>query len=307
MTVVEDQQHLDGGSIEGTSTLCRICGGPSDPVGVVYGRYSKRNYHMRRCPSCHFAFLVDPWLEFNRIYDERYYEGHGADPMVDYRFELDRPDRTIRTYEWAGIAEAVKEFMGRLDGLRWLDFGCGNGGLVRYLNSHTGVQAYGFDEGSIVAAARGQGIPILSSEQLAEQLGSFDVVTAIEVIEHTPQPLVTLREIRQTLRPGGLFFLTTGNAQPFADKLTRWSYVTPEVHMSYFEPLTLDVAMRSTGFRPERKPRGPAFDEILKFKVLRNLRMRRRNRLTDALPANLIGPLADRMRRLSEQPVGWAA
>ena len=285
---------------------CRICGGPSGAVGVVYGRFSKRDYHMRRCPSCHFAFLTDPWLEYDRIYNERYYEGRGADPMVDYRFELDRPNLTIRTYEWAGIARAVEEFIGHLDGVRWLDFGCGNGGLVRYLNANTSVQAYGFDEGSIVTAARQQGIPILSAEQLHEKAGSFDVVTAIEVIEHTPAPLDTLRQIRLALRPGGLFFLTTGNAQPFADKLTRWSYVTPEVHMSYFEPLTLDVAMRQSGFRPERKPRGPAFDEILKFKVLRNLRMRRRNSLTDALPANLIGPVADRMRRLSEQPVGWA-
>jgi 2-polyprenyl-3-methyl-5-hydroxy-6-metoxy-1,4-benzoquinol methylase len=261
---------------------------------------------MRRCPSCHFAFLADPWLEYDRIYDDRYYEGKGADPMVDYRFELDRPDRTIRTYEWVGIARAVEEFIGHLDGVRWLDFGCGNGGLVRYLNANTGARAYGFDQGSIITAARRQGIPILSAERLREEAGSFDVVTAIEVIEHTPAPLDTLREIRMALRPGGLLFLTTGNAQPFADKLTRWSYVTPEIHMSYFEPLTLDVAMRSSGFRPERKPRGPAFDEILKFKVLRNLRMRKRNPLADALPANLIGPVADRMRRLSEQPVGWA-
>ena len=226
--------------------------------------------------------------------------------MVDYRFELDCPNHTIRVYEWAGIAKYINELLGDLDGLRWLDFGCGNGGLVRYLRANTGVQAFGFDEGAIVTSARQRGIPILSAEELNEQAASFDVVTAVEVIEHTPDPLATLREIRSALRPGGVFFLTTGNAQPFAEKLTRWSYVTPEVHMSYFEPLTLDVAMRSVGFRPERKPRGPAFDEILKFKVLRNLRVRRRNQLTDALPANLLGPIAERMRRLSEQPVGWA-
>jgi 2-polyprenyl-3-methyl-5-hydroxy-6-metoxy-1,4-benzoquinol methylase len=261
---------------------------------------------MRRCPNCHFAFIADPFMAFDRIYDERYYEGRGADPMVDYRFELDRPDHTIHIYEWAGISQIVDELVGHRDGLRWLDFGCGNGGLVRYLNCHTNVSASGFDNGAVVTAARQQGIPILSAEQLGEQEGCFDVVTAIEVLEHTLEPLVTLRQIRRLLRPGGLLFLTTGNARPFADKLTRWSYVTPEVHVSYFEPMTLELAMRSTGFRPERKPRGPAFDQILKFKVLKNLRMRRRNPLTDALPAGLVGPIADRARRLSEQPVGWA-
>ncbi len=260
---------------------------------------------MRRCPNCHFAFIADPWLDFGRIYDEQYYEGRGADRLVDYRFELDRPDRTIRAYEWAGITQLVGEFVPPCDGLCWLDFGCGNGGLVRYLNTNTSVRAVGFDDGAIVVTARQHGIPILSSEQLGARKGSFDVVTAIEVIEHTPEPLATLRQIREMLRPGGLLFLATGNAQPYASKLRRWSYVIPEVHVSFFEPLTLEFAMRSTGFRPERKPRGPGLDEVLKFKVLKNLRIRRRNQLTDRLPANLIGPIADRMKHLSELPVGW--
>jgi hypothetical protein len=51
---------------------------------------------------------------------------------------------------------------------------------------------------------------------------------------------------------------------------------------------------------------GPGFDEVLKFKVLKNLRLRRRSPITDVLPASLIGPLANRMTRLNEHPVGWA-
>ncbi len=285
---------------------CRICGSASHPVGSVWGRYSKRNYSLRRCPKCHFAFIADPWLEFERIYDERYYAGHGADPLVDYRFELEHPQRTIRVYEWAGIGRLASELIGGLDGLRWLDYGCGSGGLVRHLNATTPVRARGFDEGAIVEAAAQRGIPILSAAQLLEAEGEFDVISAIEVIEHTPEPLQALRQMRRLLRPGGLLFLTTGNARPFADKLTRWSYVTPDIHLSYFEPGTLELAMRNTGFRPERRPRRAAFDQILKFKVLKNLHVRRRNPLTDVLPSRLIGPLADRMRRLSEQPVGWA-
>jgi 2-polyprenyl-3-methyl-5-hydroxy-6-metoxy-1,4-benzoquinol methylase len=285
---------------------CRICGSLSEPVGTVWGSYSKRNYHLRRCTECSLAFLEDPWLEFDRIYDQRYYEGHGADSMVNYLFELDHPDRTIRGYEWAGIGLLAHELMGGLEGLRWLDYGCGNGGLVRYLNANTQASACGFDEGAIVAAARQRGIPIMSSEELAEHEGSFDVVTAIEVLEHTLEPLVTLRQMRRMLRPGGLLFLTTGNAEPFAEKLTRWSYVKPEVHISYFQPKTLEVAMRDSGFRPERRRRSSAFDEILKYKVLMNLHLRRRNLLTDALPARLIAPAADRLRRVSAQPVGWA-
>jgi SAM-dependent methyltransferase len=252
--------------------------------------------------------VLDPWLDYAQIYDERYYDGEGADPLVDYRFELDQPERTIRRYEWAGIATLVAELTGGADAQRrWLDFGAGNGCLVRHLRTHGLADAVGFDEGAIAAEARRRGIAMLDADELASRQGTFDVVTAIEVIEHTPDPVAELRRMRALLRPGGLLFLTTGNAQPYADRLTRWRYVLPEIHISFFEPRTLDAALTSAGFRPEHARLGRGFDEVMKFKLLKNLRVRRRSALTDAIPAGLVGPAADRFVRLSAHPVGWAA
>ena len=171
---------------------------------------------------------------------------------------------------------------------------------------HTRAAACGFEEGSIAAAARERGITVLSADELEEREGTFSVVTAIEVLEHTIDPVAELGRIRRLLRPGGLLFLTTGNAAPFAAKLERWSYVVPEIHVSFFEPATLEIAMRKAGFRPERIHHDGGFDEILKFKVLKNLRIRRRNVLTDLLPAAPVAAVAERKVRLSEHPVGWA-
>jgi SAM-dependent methyltransferase len=287
---------------------CRVCGSTATlPAGEVYGKYSARSYALRRCPECHFGFVSDPWTDFAQIYDERYYAGQGADPLVDYAFELSHPDRTVRGYEWRGIAECVEACVGPLGSQRWLDFGCGNGGLVRYLRTATGLDAVGFEEGAIAEQARRVGIPILAREELEEQSGTFDVVTAIEVLEHTLDPVAELRAVRRLLRPGGLLFLTTGNAEPFADRLDRWSYVIPEIHVSFFEPVTLDRAMREAGFRPERRRHGAGFDQILKFKVFKNLRLRRRNWITDSLPSWAIGAAVEPRVRLSAHPVGWAA
>jgi 2-polyprenyl-3-methyl-5-hydroxy-6-metoxy-1,4-benzoquinol methylase len=289
------------------SSSCRICGAATHRVGPVYGDYSGRDYELRRCETCHFAFISDPWTDFERIYDERYYDGKGADPLVDYRYELAEPGRTIRTYEWHGVTRLIERLVGGLAGVRWLDFGCGNGGLVRYVRAHTDAQVWGFEEGAIAAAARRLGIPILSREALTEQAGSFDVVTAVEVIEHTLDPLTELRRIRGLLRPGGLLFLTTGNAAPFAAALERWRYVVPEIHVSFFEPATLRRALSESGFHPGEIPAGDGFDEILKFKVLKNLKIRRRSGLTDLIPARPVAALADRRVRLRHHPLGWAA
>ncbi len=287
------------------SHRCRLCGAGTNSLGSVHGSYSGRDYELRRCNRCRFAFIADPWTEFERIYDDRYYAGQGADPLVDYGFELAAPARTVRQYEWRGITRIVEGLLGGLEGVRWLDFGCGNGGLVRYVREHTGAAPVGFEEGAIASAGRELGIPILSDQQLAEHQSTFDVVTVIEVLEHTVDPLQELRRIREFLRPGGLLFLTTGNAAPFADHLLRWPYVIPEIHVSFFEPQTLRYALAQSGFEPARGP-GAGFDEVLKFKVLKNLRIRRRNLLTDVLPARPIAAAAERRVRLREHPVGWA-
>jgi SAM-dependent methyltransferase len=287
-------------------TACPICATESDVLAVVHGTYSDRDYTLRRCPGCRLGFLEDPWEDYARIYDAAYYAGAGADPLVDYHYELAEPRRTVRAYEWRGIARAAAALAGPVAGTRWLDFGAGNGGLVRHLRDTLGVDAAGFEEGAIAADAAGLGIPFLDASDLDAQAGTFDVVTAIEVLEHVLDPVAELRRMRQLLRPGGLLFVTTGNAAPHADKLAQWPYVIPEIHVSFFEPGSLATAMELAGLRPQPLGRTPGVDEIIKFKVLKNLRRRRRSRATDLLPAGPIARLGDHLARVSDMPIGFA-
>jgi SAM-dependent methyltransferase len=284
---------------------CRICGGRTAELGAVHGAYSARDYHLWRCQTCRYAFVADPWTDFARIYDDAYYAGRGADPLVDYQFELDHARDTVRVYEWRGLTAIVQTMLGSLDGVRWLDFGAGNGGLVRHVNDHTAARAEGFEDGSIAGRARALEIPVRASldEVSAEQ---WDVVSAIEVLEHVLDPLAELRRIRRLLRPGGLLLLTTGNAAPFAGDLMSWPYVIPEIHISFYEPSSLSQALSRTGFRPAPMPRAGGFDDVLKFKVLKNLRVRRRNPATDLIPAHALARLADRRVHLRAHPVGIA-
>lgn len=290
-----------------SAARCKVCGTPAVSVATIHGSYSDRDFDLQSCPECGFSFIANPWLDFQAIYDASYYEGRGADPLVDYRFELEHPERSIRSYEWRGVARVVDELVGVTSTTRWLDFGCGNGGLVRYVRAVHGADVQGFDEGSIASMAAIAGVPIVTSESLEAGAGSYDVVTAIEVLEHMLDPIAELKRVRRLLKPGGLLFLTTGNAAPFAGRLDRWRYVIPEIHISYFEPRTLERALTAAGFRPERIGRGTGWQEILKYKVLKNLRVRRVSPLTRLLPAAPVAAVADRYARLSEHPIGWAA
>jgi SAM-dependent methyltransferase len=287
--------------------LCKICGSATEFEGTVYGRLAERDFGLRRCPSCGFAFVDPPWTDFAAIYSDDYYAGRGADPLVDYVTELEHPDRTVRQYEWRGIHDRVRSLIALAPGSRWLDYGCGTGGLVRHLRAASDYDAVGFEQGWSVPRLRQNGIPTIEQEgDLELARGSFDVVTAIEVLEHVVDPVDELRRMRALLRPGGLLFVTTGNAAPYASKLSTWSYVIPEIHISLFEPRTLALAMRNAGLRPATPGFGPGWQDIIRFKVLKNLRRRTVSNLDRVLPWTALARLADHRYRLSAHPVGWA-
>ena len=154
-----------------------------------------------RCPACRFAFVADPWTDFAQIYSDDYYAGRGADPLVDYVHELDHPASTIRQYEWQGITEVVRRLAPVGPETRWLDYGCGTGGLVLRLREAAGVQAFGFEEGWSVPRLVERGVPILDREGLDSAEGTFDVLTAIEVLEHIPDPVAELRRMGAPAAP----------------------------------------------------------------------------------------------------------
>jgi 2-polyprenyl-3-methyl-5-hydroxy-6-metoxy-1,4-benzoquinol methylase len=290
-----------------TVSACPICANTEvEDVGSVLGTVIEREYELRRCGSCRFVFVSNPSLEFDRIYSEEYYNGEGADTKLNYVGEVQHPTRTIRRYEWRGVMTRVNSLAPVSTHTAWLDYGCGTGGLVQYLRSQ-GVDACGFEQGWCVEQLQTDGTPNLREDDFDQYWGHFDVVSAIEVIEHTPDPVAVLRLIRPLLKPGGLLFLTTGNLEPFRDRVTRWRYVTPDVHISYFEPQTLARALSMAGFQPSFPGFGPGWEDIIRYKVLMSLRRKWSNVLDELVPWGMLGQLIDRRLKLSAQPAGWVA
>ncbi|MSU22435.1 MAG: class I SAM-dependent methyltransferase [Opitutus sp.] len=287
-----------------TEPTCPICRAATAPAGVKRGFRTGREFALRRCGACGFGFVAEPWTDYAQIYDDAYYEGRGSDPWVDYVYEFEHPTRTVRRYEWRGIARAVAHL--RAAPAKWLDYGCGNGGLVRQVRTEARYEIFGYDTGAWADRARASGLPILHEAELVRHEGTFDVVTAIEVIEHCVAPLDVLRQLRRLLKPGGLLFLTTANADTAPRDFPSWYYVSPEIHVSYFTARALSDALRQSGFEPF--PRGimPGWDDIVRFKILKKLRVRDANPWQRLLPWTLLARLADKKYGLSAHPLGRA-
>jgi SAM-dependent methyltransferase len=95
-------------------------------------------------------------------------------------------------------------------GARLLDAGCGSGRTLDELARYGRVS--GVDLSPVaVAAARDRGhvdVRVAPIEQLPFDDGAFDVVTCLDVIEHTPDDRASLGELRRVTRPGGLLLVT---------------------------------------------------------------------------------------------------
>ena len=108
-----------------------------------------------------------------------------------------------------------------LDGKSALDVGCGAGLLAEPL-ARLGAKVIGVDASpEVIAVARGHaatmGLAIDYRVGDVEALeGQFDLVTAMEVIEHVADPAAFLKALAKRLASGGLLVMSTPNA-------TGWS------------------------------------------------------------------------------------
>ncbi|CAI2171476.1 1139_t:CDS:2 [Funneliformis geosporum] len=126
---------------------------------------------------------------------------------------------------------ALSHYHPPFKGLRILDIGCGGGALVRLGGSAIGADAS--DENIKIAQLHARKDPSLhigpgsleyrciTAEKLLEQGERFDVVCAMEIIEHVNNPTEFLKACAGLVKPGGgHLFLSTISRTPLSYFLT---------------------------------------------------------------------------------------
>ena len=115
-----------------------------------------------------------------------------------------------------------------------LDVGCGAGDFLATLPAH--ISKSGIEPSGAAALAGERGIEIVArvlDEDATERC--FEAVTAIDVIEHVPDPNAFLARAYARVRPGGILIVSTGDPQAFAWRVlkSRFWYASFPEHVSF--------------------------------------------------------------------------
>jgi SAM-dependent methyltransferase len=130
-------------------------------------------------------------------------------------------------------------------GARLLDAGCGSGRTLDELARYGRVSGVDLSPEAVAAAWRRghDDVQVARVEELPFPDAAFDVVTCLDVVEHTPDDRATLAELRRVTRPGGLAVVTV----PAYQALWSW-HDEVNRHFRRYDSSSLRAAARAAGW-----------------------------------------------------------
>ena len=152
--------------------------------------------------------------------------------------------------------ELLEEFEPYRKTGKLLDIGCGIGHFLTS-SKEKGWDVYGTEyTDKAVGICQSLGIKMHKGklDPAVFQKEMFDVVTSFEVLEHINNPKEEVQNIRQILRPGGLFYFTTPNFNALERYALKGKYnifAYPE-HLSYYTKKTINYLLSNNGFQKKK-------------------------------------------------------
>lgn len=233
---------------------CGLCGSAEYELKFQDGPFS-----VVTCKDCGLTYvtprLTDAAL-IDEVYNEGYWRSNAAKDRGYTDYSADQP-LYLKTYRRRrSVIRRHFPSPGRV-----LDVGCAAGFFLRVMQEE-GWDVTGLEPSD---AIRPHAEELIGKENVLAGLlgqvdlepGSFDLVTMWDVIEHIPDTVAALHEVKRLLKPGGRFLVETQNVDSRAAKVLgkNWQHYKHAEHIYHFNPRTIDRLFREGGFEIlENKP-----------------------------------------------------
>jgi len=220
-------------------TSCPVC-----HLDLPKVHFRKGNFTILKCPHCGFMMASLPPAGSPSPYSSSYFRSWGME-------QGDSPSVQKMKRKTAGhLLRDVERYTvkGRL-----LDVGCAAGHFLEEAAfRHWDVYGVEISPYAATLARKKFGDKILVGSFLDVPLSSsfFQAVIMSDVIEHFPDPQPVLDKAWTILQPQGVLAIVTPNTESLSALVMgrAWPHFHKE-HLSYFNPQSMDIALKNHGFR----------------------------------------------------------
>jgi SAM-dependent methyltransferase len=228
----------DGTNVQ-PDVICPLCGGRGAST-----RFALSDLPVREC-GCGMVFLYPhpDAAELVEMYGPGYFKGWGGGGDED---------AAARAVKQLTFSSQLALLAGTVEPGRVLDVGCATGYFME-VAAAAGWEAYGVEvsefAASVAAISFGDRVFQGTLEQAAYPDRHFDLVMLSDLLEHIPEPLPFLREVRRVLAPTGVLMIVTPDVGSLSARIMgrRWSHYHRE-HLHYFSAQTIDRLLGNCGF-----------------------------------------------------------
>jgi 2-polyprenyl-3-methyl-5-hydroxy-6-metoxy-1,4-benzoquinol methylase len=198
------------------------------------------------CAECKFttANLTLSEEQLRELYTADYFAGN------EYRDYV--ADRAVIEKQFLQRLKRLLRFVPDASAKSLFEIGCAHGFFLELArNAFRSVAGIDLSEDAVAYARRNLGVEASSAEFLTHQfVGSPDVICLWDTIEHLARPDLYLRKIADSLPPGGVLALTTGDLDSWLARArgSKWRQIHPPTHLHYFSRKTLSRLLMRYGF-----------------------------------------------------------
>lgn len=224
-----------------------------DPdVADILRPFAGRGFVLNRCGKC--GFLQPEGLPkepryFDALYDQKWSEEW---MLADFR-------NPYKDYIFCGILKSLEDRLGP-DRRTLLDVGAHVGKMIS-IAGERGWKADGLElnDQTRQIAIRMTGRPVhrMMAADLVETGVRYDAITLTDVLEHIPNPVRVLTDLKKLLAPGGWISIKVPSGinqlrkqriRKALGQVDRAEISTSLVHVNHFSPNALKTALKRAGF-----------------------------------------------------------
>lgn len=218
--------------------LCPLCAGPRRTLfEEIHDARGRVTYHL--CRSCGLVYQ-SPRMDAGEL--ERFY-GHEYRPLVQATDEPTTKDLQVQSARARRTLELVRP--ASLTVTRHLDVGSSSGAVLLQFRELYNCASVGVEPGEAYRQfSQSQALTVYPSLDSLSQAGEkrFDLVSLLHVLEHLPDPVATLKQLRDTWMALGAILLVEVPNLIEHEGLER-------AHLFGFTAATLGETVRQAGFR----------------------------------------------------------